>query len=79
MSENEVFYILDILQENHSSCSMLKIFQKYLNFESISKICIRIPGPKSVKTGINYFIRTYMEYLQEKNKSMFYNAALIDN
>ena len=24
---------------------MLKIFPKYLNFENISKKCIRVPGP----------------------------------
>ena len=37
-SENKVFYISKILPENCSSCSMFKIFQKYLNFENISKI-----------------------------------------
>ena len=44
-SENDVFYISEILKENYSSCSMLKIFPKYLNFENISKKCIRVPGP----------------------------------
>ena len=44
-SENEVFYISEILKDDYSSCSMLKIFPKYLNFENISKKCIRVPGP----------------------------------
>ena len=33
----EVFHISEILQENYSSCNMLKIFSKYLNFENVSK------------------------------------------
>ena len=45
MSENEVFYISKILQGNYSSCSTLKMFPKYLNFENISKKCIRVPEP----------------------------------
>ena len=44
-SENEVFYISEILEDNYSSCSMLKIFPKYLNFENILKKCIHVPGP----------------------------------
>ena len=44
-SENEVFYISEILQEIYSSCSMPKIYPEYLNFENISKNCIRVPGP----------------------------------
>ena len=44
-SENEFLYNLEILQENYFSCSTLKIFPKYLNFENISKKCIRVPGP----------------------------------
>ena len=39
-SENEVFYISEILL----FVNMLKIFLKYLHFENISKKCIRLPG-----------------------------------
>ena len=33
---------------------MLKIFPKYLNFENISKKCIRVPGPLC-----EWFLRHY--------------------
>ena len=32
---------------------MLKIFPKYLNFENISKKCIRVPGPLEWVEGLN--------------------------
>ena len=35
MLENEVFYISEILRENYSSCSMLKIFQFQEYFEKM--------------------------------------------
>ena len=35
--ESEVLHISEILYENYSLCSMLKIFPKYLNFENNSK------------------------------------------
>ena len=43
-SENEVFYISEILKDNYSSCSTLKIFPKYLNFENISKKIFALRG-----------------------------------
>ena len=34
-----------MLQENYSSCSVLKIFPKYLDIENISKKCVCISEP----------------------------------
>ena len=31
---------------------MLKIFPKYLNFDNISKKCIRVPGPEGILSFI---------------------------
>ena len=41
----DFLHFVKILLEKYSSCSMLKIFLKYLNFENISNKCIRVPGP----------------------------------
>ena len=34
-----------VVQKRYSLCSIRKIYPQYLNFENISKKCIRFPGP----------------------------------
>ena len=70
MLENEVFYISEILRENYSSCSMLKIFPKYFNFKNISKKCIRnknifyLNEKKLYDKNISYWIQIYFNLMK---------------
>ena len=59
-SENEFFYNLEILWENHSSCSMLKLFPKCVNFENVSKNCIRVLGLLNTKQSNSKFFRVFI-------------------
>ena len=40
----KMFFYISEIYKNYS-CSMLKIFPKYFNFENISEKCIRVVGP----------------------------------
>ena len=53
---------------------MLKIFPKYLNFENISKKCIRVPGPLK---ELEVYFPLKRNWLLFKNSFRWFKGLLI--